>query len=195
MQRRMPRFGRKVPKMDFGHQIKEGKRCRGKEWRDQMNRPRVETTGTRTRLSQMSQKISVGNSQGWGHLWMCEKIWFSSVPFSRSVMFNSFYPHGPQHTRPPCPWATSGVYSNSCPLSRWCHPTISSFVVPFSSCLQSFSASGSFQMSQFLASGVQSIGVSASTSVLPVNIQDWFALGWTDSISLKSKGLSRVFLH
>ena len=95
--------------------------------------------------------------------------------------------HGLQHTRPPCPSPTPGVYSNSCPLSRWYHPTISSSVVPFSSCLQSFPASGCFRMSQFLASGGQSIG--ASASVLPMNIQDWFPLGWTDWISLQSKGL------
>ena len=91
----------------------------------------------------------------------------------------------------PCPSPTPKVYSNSCLLSRWCHPTISSSVVPFSSRLQSFPASGTFQMSQFFASGAQSIGVSASTSVLPMNIQDWFPLGWTGWISLQSKGLSK----
>ena len=101
--------------------------------------------------------------------------------------------HGPWHTRPPCPSPTPGVHPDSCPLSRWCHPTISSSVVPFSSCPQSFPASGSFQMSQFFASGGQSIGVLASASVLPMNIQDWFPLGGTDWISLQSKGLSRVF--
>ena len=116
-----------------------------------------------------------------------------TVQFSRSVVSNSLWPHGLQHTRPPCPSPTPRVYSNSCPLSRWCHPTISSFVVPFSSCPQSFPASGSFQMSQFFASGGQSIGVSASASVLPMNIQDWFPLGLIGLISLKSKGLSRVF--
>ena len=98
-----------------------------------------------------------------------------------------------QYTRLPCPSLTPGAYSNSCPLSRWCHPTISSSVFPFSSCLQSFPASGSFPMSQFFPSGGQSIGVSASASVLPMNIQDWFPLGWTGWISLQSKGLSRVF--
>ena len=97
-----------------------------------------------------------------------------------------------QHARPPCPSPTPGAYSNSCPLSRWCHPTISSSIVPFS-CLQSFPASGSFQMSQFFASSGRSIGVSASTSVFPMNIQDWFPLGWTSWISLQSKELSRVF--
>ena len=98
-----------------------------------------------------------------------------------------------QHTRPPCPSPTSGVYSNSCPLSCWCHPTISFSVVPFSSCLQSFLASGYFQMSHFFASGGQIIGVSASTSILLMNIQDWFPLRWTGWISLQSKGLSRIF--
>ena len=102
-------------------------------------------------------------------------------------------PHGLQHTRLPCPSLTPGAYSNSCPLSRWCHPTISSSVVPFSSRLQSFPVSGSFPVSQFFTSDRQSIGVSASTSILPMNIQDWFPLGWTGWISLQSKGLSRVF--
>ena len=100
--------------------------------------------------------------------------------------------HGSQHARPLCSSSTPGVYSNSCPLGRWYHRTISSSVVPFS-CLQTFSASGSFQMSQFFASVGQSIGISASTSVLPMNIQDWFPLGLTGWISLQSKGLSRVF--
>ena len=113
--------------------------------------------------------------------------------FSRSVVSSSLWRHELQHTRPPCPSPTSGVYSNSCPLSQWCHPIISSSVVPFSSCLQSFPASGSFQMSQFFASGSQSTGVAASASVLPMSIQDWFPLGWTGWISLLSKGLSRVF--
>ena len=117
----------------------------------------------------------------------------SSVQFSCSVMFDSLRPHEPQHTRPPCPSPTPRVYPNSCPLSPWCHPTISSSIVPFSSCLQSFPASGSFQMSQLFESGGQSIGVSASTSVLPMNTQDRSPLGWTGWISLQSKGLSRVF--
>ena len=117
---------------------------------------------------------------------------FSSVQFSCSVVSDSLQPHEPQHARPPCPSPTPGVYSDSCPLSQWCHPTISSSAVPFS-CPQSFPASGSFQMSQFFTSGGQSIGVSTSTSVLPLNTQDWFPLGWTVWISLKSKGLSRVF--
>ena len=118
---------------------------------------------------------------------------FSSVQFSRSVVSDSLRPHGLQHTRLPSLSQIPGAYSNSCPLSPWCHPTISSFVFPFSSHLQSFSESGSFQMNQLFASGGQSIGVSASTSVLPMNIQDWFPLGWTGWISLQSKGLSRVF--
>ena len=117
----------------------------------------------------------------------------SSVQFSRSVVSSSLWPHGLQHTRPPCSSPIPGVYSNSCPLSWWCYPTISSSVVPFSFCLQSFPASGSFQMSQFFASGGQNFGVSASASVLPMNIQDWFPLGWTGLISLQAKGLSRVF--
>ena len=118
---------------------------------------------------------------------------FSSVQFSHSVMTDSLWSHGLRHVRPPCPLPTPRVYPNLSPLSRWCHPTISSSVIPFSSCLQSFSASGSFQMSQLYASGGQSIGVSASTSVLPVNTQDWSRLGWTGWISLQSRGLSRVF--
>ena len=113
--------------------------------------------------------------------------------FSCSVVSDSLWPHGLQHARPPCPSPTDvGVYSNSYPLSQWCHLTISSSVVPFSSHLQSFPASGSFQRSQFFTSGDQSIGVSASTSVLPMNTQDWSLLGWTGWISLLSKGLSRV---
>ena len=107
-------------------------------------------------------------------------------------MSDSLRPHGLQHARPPCPSLTPGVYPNSYPLSRWCHPTISSSVIPFS-CPQSFPASRSFQMSQLFASGSQNIGVSASTSVLPKNTQDWSPLGWTGWIILLSKGLSRVF--
>ena len=113
--------------------------------------------------------------------------------FSHSVMSDSLAPHEPQHTRPPCPSPTPRFHPNSCPLSQWCHPTLPSSVVPFSSCLQSFPASGSFQMSQFFTPGGQSIGVSASTSVLPMNTQDWSPLGWTSWISVQSKELSRVF--
>ena len=109
------------------------------------------------------------------------------------VVSNSLQPHGLQYARLPCPSPAPGAYSNSCPLSLWCHPTISSSVVPFSSCLQSFPASGSFPKSQLFTSGSRSIGVSASASVLPMTIQDWFPLGWTSWISLLSKGLARVF--
>ena len=116
-----------------------------------------------------------------------------SVQFSPSVVSDSLWPHEPQHTRPLCPSPIPGVHPNPCPLSQWCHPTISSSVIPFASCPLSFPASGSFQMSQLFASGGQSIGVSASTSVLPMNTQDWPPLGWTCWISLQSKGLSRVF--
>ena len=118
---------------------------------------------------------------------------FSLVQFSCSVVSNSLRPHESQHARPPYSSPTPGVYSNSCPLSRWCHPTISSSIVRFSSCLESFPASGSFPMSQCFPSGGQRIGVFALASVLPMNIQDWFPLGLTGLISLQSKGLSRVF--
>ena len=147
------------------------------------------------------------------NLWMCYVTWArensvayamnivnqpdleigSSVQFSCSVVSDSLRPHELQHTRPPCPSPTPRVYPYSCPLSGWCHPTISSSVIPFSSRPQSFPASGSFQMSQLFPSGGQSIGVSASTSVLPMNTQDWSLLGLTGWISLQSKGLSRVF--
>ena len=118
------------------------------------------------------------------------KIVLSLVQFSHSVMSDFLWPHELQHTRLPCLSPTPGVFSNSCPLSPWCHPAISSSVVPFSSCLQSFLASGSFPMSQLFTWGGQSIGVSALASVLPMNIQDWFPLGWTGWISLQSKRLS-----
>ena len=121
-------------------------------------------------------------------------IFIISVQFSSvTVISDSLRHHGLQNARPPCPSTTPGVYSNSCPLSQWCHPTISSSVVLFSSHLQTFPASVSFQMSQLFTSDGQSIGVPASTSVLPMNIQDWFPLGWTGWISLQSKGLSIVF--
>ena len=121
------------------------------------------------------------------------RIYFIHIQFSHSVMSDSLRPHELQHARPPCPSPTPGAYPNSCPLNRWCHPTILSSVIPFSSCPQSFPASGSFQMSQCLTSGGQSIGVSALTLVLPINTQDWSPLGWTGWTSLPSKGLSRVF--
>ena len=117
----------------------------------------------------------------------------SSVQFSRSVVSDSLRPRGLQHARPPCPSPTLGACSNLCPASWWCHPAISSSVVPFSSCPQSLPASESFPMSQLFSWGGQSTGVSASTSVLPMNIQGWFPLGWTGWISLQSKGPSRVF--
>ena len=116
-----------------------------------------------------------------------------SVQFSGSVISNSLWPHGLQHSRPPCLPPVPRVYPNSCPLSWWCHPTILSSVISFSSCFISFPASGSFLMSQLFTSGRHSIGVSASTSVLPMNIQDWFPLGWTGWTFLQPKGLSRVF--
>ena len=132
-------------------------------------------------------------------LFSCSQVlWFWGCPqvtlhlsqrkgISRSVMSDSLWPHEPQHARPPCPSPTPGVYSNSRPLSRWYHPIMSSSVIPFSSCLQSFPASRSFSMSQFFESSCQSIGASATASVLPMNIQDWFPLGWTGLISLLSK--------
>ena len=116
-----------------------------------------------------------------------------SVQFRCSVVSDSLQPHESQHARPPCPSPTPGVYPNSCPLSWWCHPTISSSVIPFFSCPQSFPASGSFQISQLFSSGGHSIEVSASTSVPPMNTQDWSPSEWTGWISLHSKGLSRVF--
>ena len=124
------------------------------------------------------------------------RVWtnlFSSVHFSCSVVSDSLRPHESQHARPPCPSPIPGVHPNSCPSSRWCHPAISSSVVPFSSCPQSLPASGSFPMSQLFAWSGQSIGISASASVLPMNTQDWSPLGWTGWISLQPKGLSRVF--
>ena len=116
-----------------------------------------------------------------------------SVQFSCSVMSNSLQPHELQHIRPPCPSPTPGVLPNPCPLSQWCHPTILSYVIPFSSCPQLFPASGSFPISQLFASGGECIGVSASASVLPMKTQGWFPSGWTGLISLPSKGLTRVF--
>ena len=127
-------------------------------------------------------------------MWSSENshMLLSSVQLSHSVVSNSLRPHDLQHTRLPCPSPTPRAYSNSCPSSQWCHRTILSSVIPFSH-LQSFPALGSFPMSQFFKSGGQSIGVSASASVLPMNIQDWYPLGWTGWIFLQSKGLSRVF--
>ena len=127
-------------------------------------------------------------SNDWKKAWM-----HASVHFSRSFVSHSLWPHESQHARPPCPSPTPGVHSDSWPSSRWCHPAISSSVIPFSSCPQSLPASGSFPMSQLFAWGGQSIGVSASASVPPMNTQDWSTSEWTGWISLQSKGLSRVF--
>ena len=121
------------------------------------------------------------------YFWDSVMLCISVVQFSCSVVSNSLQPHELQHARPSCPSPTPGVHPNPCPSSRWCHPTISSSFVPFSSCPQSFPASGSFPVSQLFASGGQSTGVSASTSVLPMNTQDWSPLGWTGWISLQSK--------
>ena len=126
-------------------------------------------------------------------LWLFLFSCFSSVQFSCSVVSYSLQPHESQHTRPPCPSPTPRVHPNSCVLSRWCHPAISSSVVPFSSCPQSLPASGSLPMSRLFPWGGHSIGVSASTSILTMNTQDWSCLGWTGRISFLSKGLSRVF--
>ena len=137
--------------------------------------------------------MTVTNTQGPLRLGREHQRENQSVQFSHSVVSNSLQPHESQHTRPPCPSPTPRVHSNSCPSSRWCHPAISSSVIPFSSCPQSLPASGSFPMSQLFSWGGQSIGVSASASVLLMNTQDWSPLGWTGWISLQSKGLSRVF--
>ena len=139
-------------------------------------------------MNQKQLKSQEGRLERWKKDWN-----ITSVQFSHSVTFDSLQAHELQHTRLPCPSPTPRACSNSRSLNRWCHPTISSSVIPFSSCLQSLAASGSFPMNQFFASGGQSIGVSASASVLPKNIQDWFPLGWTDWVSLQSKGLSTVF--
>ena len=137
-------------------------------------------------------KLTIINSNS-SFLDVLDPLYTQSVQFSRSVVSDSLRPHELQQTRPPCPSPTSGVHPNPCPSSQWCRPTISSSVIPFSSCPQSFPASGSFQMSQLFTSGGQSIGVSASKSILPMNTQVWSLLGWTGWISLQSKGLSRVF--
>ena len=136
----------------------------------------------------------------WLRTWWLQHPLFAGILFlplmkgcSVTKLCLTLHPHGLQHARLPCPLLSLRVCSNACSLSRWCHPTVSSSVIPFSSCLQSFLASGSFPRSQFFASGGQNIGVSTSASVLPMNIQDWFPLGWTGWISLQSKGLSRVF--
>ena len=149
------------------------------------------------RTSRFTADSLVGYSP-WGHKESDTTEWlsthsFSSVQFSCSVVSDSLRPHEPEHARPPCPSPTPRVHQNPCLLIWWCRPTTSSSVVPFSSCPQSFPALGSFKMSQLFASTGQSIGVSASTSVLPMNTQDWSPLEWTGWISLQAKGLSRVF--
>ena len=163
----------------------------------------IQDEWTRIKVSiQASVEMNICGSHihrddGWSHSrWWWNSpgiVWFNSVQFSLSVMSKSLQPHGLQHESLPCPSPTPKACSNSCPSSWWCHPTISSSVIPFSSCLHSFPALGSFLISQFFVSGGQSIGASVSASVLPVNIQDWFPLGLTGWISLQSKGLSRVF--
>ena len=158
---------------------------------------RLSTTSWKTEPEPPGIKPLMNSVRLWDIYWNCERSCFTVfkllAQFSSSVMFDSLRPHELQHARPPCPSPTPRVYSNSCLLSWWCHPTISFSVIPFSSCPQSFPASGSLPMSQLFASGGQSIGVSASTSVLPMHTQDWSPLGWTGCISLQSKGLSRVF--
>ena len=148
------------------------------------------STKSRTRLSNWT---CMGENKLITQRLLLSNVTMQSVQFSHSVVSDSLRPHESQHSRPPCPSATPGVHSDSRPSSQWCHPAISSSVVPFSSCPQSFPTSGSFQMSQLFPSGGQSIGVSASASVLPMNTQDWSPLGWTGWTSLKSKVLSRVF--
>ena len=153
----------------------------------------------RIKIVLILEPLGLSQETFWFVFWICfhflknVKLNWGSVQLSRSVVSDSLRPHESQHARPPCPSPTPRVYSNTCPSSRWCHPSISSSVVPFSSCPQSLPVSGSFSMSQLFAWGGQSIGVSASASVLPMNTQGWSPLGWTGWISLQSKGLSRVF--
>ena len=150
--------------------------------------------GQNTGMDNLSLLQGIFPTQGLNpSLPLCRRICCQLSHQFSSVTSYSLQPHGLQHARLPCPSPTPGVYSNSCPWSQWCPPTISSSVVPFSSYLQSFPASGSFSMNQFFTSGGQRIGVSASASILPMNIQGWFPLGLTGWISLQSKGLSRIF--
>ena len=158
----------------------------GSSWSGDLPDPGIESTSL---MSPILAGIFFTTSSTW------EGPCYVSVQFSRSVMSDSLQPHGLQHARLPCPSPTPRVYSNSCPSSQWYHPTISSSVIPFSSCLQSFPASGSFPMSWFFTSDGQSIGVSASASVLPMNIQDWSPLGWTGWISLQYKRLKSLLQH
>ena len=158
-----------------------------------MTHQKHEALLTETETKQVPQRSKRTEQEKSVNIISLNKTSYISVSqLSRSVMSNSLVLHGLQHTRLPCPSPTLRTCSNSCPSSWYYHPTISSSVIPFS-CLQSFPESGSFTMSQFFASSGQSIGASASASVLPMNIQDWFSLGWTGWISLQSKGLSRVF--
>ena len=157
----------------------------GNRWGNNGNSVRLYIFG----LQKSLQILDVNLSELWE--WVMDRE--ASVQFSCSVVSESLQPHELQHARPPCPSPTPGIHPNQCPSSRWYHPTISFSVVPFSFCPQSFPASGSFQMSQLFASGGQTIEVSASASVLPMNTQDSSPLGWTGWISLQSKGFSRVF--
>ena len=171
------------PHINYSHSLfRNGFDLTSPCWRDKWNKPNFSSLFNSSQSPCTSQILILIHIL---------QIWFG-FEFSRSIVSDSLQPHGLEHARPPCPSPTPRIYSNSCPLSQWCHPTISSSVVPFSSCLQSFPASQSFPSSQFFTSGGQSIGVSASTSVLPMNIQDWSPLGWTGWI-LQSKGFSRVF--
>ena len=154
----------------------------------------VSLTGARERLPDAGQWYWCRKGR-YSFIESCYFNLFSSVQFSCSDMSDSLWPHELQHARPLCPSPTPVVHPNPCPSSRWCHPTIPSSVVPFSSCPQSLPASGSFQISQLFTSGGQSIGVSASKSVLPMNTQDWSPLGWAGWISLQSKGLKSLLQH
>ena len=172
-------------------------------WDKQEKRGEEESRRVRDLISEQDTPILLGNRIR-NHILGKEslecRVWErrtnqseTSVQFSHSDMPNSLGRHGLHHGKLPCPSPTAGACSNSYPLSQWCHPTVSSYVVPFSSCLQSFPAPGSFPINQFFSSGSQRIGVSASASVLPMNIQNWFPLVFTGLISLQSKGLSRIF--
>ena len=167
-----------------------------KDFADHLNWNNSHCLSRQLYLSSVLYFFSAPSPSGSYYIFICIPVLltvFPSVQFSLLVVSDSLRPHELQHARPPCTLPIPGVYPNSGPLRQWCHPTILSSVVPFSSCPQSFPASGSFPMSQLFASGGQSIGVSASISVLPMNSQDWSPLGWTGCISLQTKGLSRVF--
>ena len=164
----------------------------GKDWgQEEKGTAEEEMVGWHHRLDGHGFGWTPGVGDGQGGLACCNSIQFSSIAQSCPTL----WPHESQHARPPCPSPTPRVHPNPCPSGRWCHPTISSSVVPFSSCPKSLPASGSFSMSQLFAWGGQYIGVSASTSVLPMNTQDWSPLGWTGWISLQSRGLSSLLQH